>query len=354
MQSPVIAGERRTALKELDLQSEADAKLALTRQGRRGRIPWCDPRYNDSLAYISAGGVLLVPISHCLLRGVVRSLFVYALTTPVSTVSDDDPVVFNTEERGKVKVCFQALRKVLYAGEHETPMRCCWFASSIPAVGACRLTGAGPLTPDELLLQGLACRIVYGSAFNRPYRCVVKYIKSYVIEELANLIFIGSYIAKCGPPGFKTLWMRLQPALLHYLYGKDDTVAQQHAAETSLRRYAMKLEKYVIEGKVGTCSSQGYAILQCMHTCRRNSCMREHCQHHARTRMMSRFNNDLHAGALKVAVPEFALCRVSVAPARTTAWQFSKGERAIHGALHEPVQSSIQVPPHHPDRGVFC
>ena len=92
---------------------------------------------------------------------------------------------------------------------------------------------------------------MYGSAFNRPYRCVVKYIKSYVIEELANLIFIGSYIAKCGPPGFKTLWMRLQPALHHYLYGKDDNLAQRAAAETSLRKYAQKLESFVLEGKVG-------------------------------------------------------------------------------------------------------
>lgn len=92
---------------------------------------------------------------------------------------------------------------------------------------------------------------MYGSAFNRPYRCVVKYIKSYVIEELANLIFIGSYIAKCGPPGFKTLWMRLQPAVHHYLYGKDDTLAQRAAAETSLRQYAQKLENFVLEGKVG-------------------------------------------------------------------------------------------------------
>lgn len=231
-------------------------------------------------------------------------------------------------------------------------MRCCWFALSTPAIVACRIAGAGPLTPDELLLQGLATRIVYGSAFNRPYRCVVKYIKSYVIEELANLIFIGSYIAKCGPPGFKSLWMRLRPALLHYLYGKDDTVLQQHAAETSLRRYAMKLEKYVIEGKVGICSNQGYN--KCMPRRARNPCMRGHCQHEARTRLMSRLNSVLHAGALKIAVPEFALCRVSVAPTRTTAWQFSKGERAIHGALHEPVQSSIQVPPHHSDRGVFC
>lgn len=35
----------------------------------------------------------------------MRSLFIYALTTPVSTVRKNDPVVFNTDARNKVKVC---------------------------------------------------------------------------------------------------------------------------------------------------------------------------------------------------------------------------------------------------------
>lgn len=91
---------------------------------------------------------------------------------------------------------------------------------------------------------------MYPSAFNRAYRCVVKYIKSYVMEELGNLIFIGCYIAQCGPPGFKTLWMRLQPALWHYMYGRNDTIAQRNAAEASMKAYAARLEKYVIDGKV--------------------------------------------------------------------------------------------------------
>lgn len=99
-------------------------------------------------------------------------------------------------------------------------------------------------------MQALHGRIVYPSAFNRSYRCVVKYIKSYVMEELANLIFIGCYIAQCGPPGFKSLWMRLQPAMWHYLYGKNDTASQRRTAEVSLQNYAARLEKYVIDGKV--------------------------------------------------------------------------------------------------------
>lgn len=88
------------------------------------------------------------------------------------------------------------------------------------------------------MLQALWNRIVYPSAFYRAYRCVVRYIKSDVMEELANLIFIGCYIAQCSSPGFKTLWMRLQPALWHYMYGRNDTTAQRNEAEASLKKYA--------------------------------------------------------------------------------------------------------------------
>lgn len=101
-----------------------------------------------------------------------------------------------------------------------------------------------------VLVQALASRIVYPSVFNRPYRCVVKYIKSYVMEELANLIFIGCYIAQCGPAGFKSLWKRLQPAMWHYMYGFDDTAQERDAAEASLKSYAIYLEELVLNGVV--------------------------------------------------------------------------------------------------------
>lgn len=98
--------------------------------------------------------------------------------------------------------------------------------------------------------QALGDRIVFPSAFNRSYRCVVKNIKSYVMEELANLIFIGCYIAQCGPPAFKSLWTVLQPAMWHYLYGVDDTDSEQKAAANAMRKYAQKLEKLVAERTV--------------------------------------------------------------------------------------------------------
>lgn len=135
---------------------------------------------------------------------------------------------------------------------------------------------SGSVVIASPLMQDLWCRIVYPSAFNRAYRCVVKYIKSYVMEELANLIFIGCYIARCGPPGFKTLWMRLQPALWHYMYGRHDSVAQRNAAETSLKAYAARLEKYVIEGKVASRSQMGARLRPCG-TC--SVAMQQACDH---------------------------------------------------------------------------
>lgn len=100
----MLTDAQEDALQELGLSSAADATLEFRKLGRRGRIPWCDPRYAIALAYISAGALVLVPIAHCLLRGLIRSLFIYALTTPVSSVSKTDPLVFNTASRDDVKV----------------------------------------------------------------------------------------------------------------------------------------------------------------------------------------------------------------------------------------------------------
>ena len=88
------------------------------------------------------------------------------------------------------------------------------------------------------------------SGFNRPYRDIVKYIKSYTIEELSNVIFLGCYMAKVGPPGFLSLWKHLQPALHHYIYGYDDDMHQQRKAHEDLVAFASLLEQMVRDGKV--------------------------------------------------------------------------------------------------------
>jgi hypothetical protein len=86
------------------LTSSADAKAELQNLGRKGRLPWCEPSLRGALGYISAGGVILVPVAHCLLRGLLRSLFILALTTPLSEVGQNHPVVFNTTQRQAVRV----------------------------------------------------------------------------------------------------------------------------------------------------------------------------------------------------------------------------------------------------------
>lgn len=101
----MLAEARHAALDRLGIESADAGRLALRNHARRGRLPWCDPRYKERLAYISAGDVLLVPVAHCLLRGLVRSLFIYALDTQVSSVHPNHPVVFNKEQRARVKVC---------------------------------------------------------------------------------------------------------------------------------------------------------------------------------------------------------------------------------------------------------
>ena len=101
------AAERKQALRLLTLASVEEARGELRQLARRGRLPWCDAAYQTSLKYIAAGDILTVPVAHCLLRGVLRSIFVYALDTKVSTVSDKHPVVFNQDARARVKVCMK-------------------------------------------------------------------------------------------------------------------------------------------------------------------------------------------------------------------------------------------------------
>jgi hypothetical protein len=55
------------------------------------------------MGFISAGGIILVPVAHCLLRGLLRGLFIHALTTLLCEVDQNHPVVFNTAQRQAVR-----------------------------------------------------------------------------------------------------------------------------------------------------------------------------------------------------------------------------------------------------------
>ena len=68
--------------------------------------------------------------------------------------------------------------------------------------------------------------------------------------ELANLIFVGCFIAKCGPPGFQCMWAHLQKALWHFWYVRDDTHEEQPAAASSMWAYAKALEQFILKGEV--------------------------------------------------------------------------------------------------------
>ena len=69
---------------------------------------------HQNLKYIAAGGIITLPIAHCLLRGVIRSLFEYSLDTKVKSVPDKHPVVFNQAARAAVKVCIQVANAYIH------------------------------------------------------------------------------------------------------------------------------------------------------------------------------------------------------------------------------------------------
>lgn len=107
-------------------------------------------------------------------------------------------------------------------------------------------------------VQALGSRIQLPFGFNRPYRCIVKYVRHYTIEELGSFIWIGGLVSRYGPPGFRELWSLLQPALCHYMYGCDATEEDMRAASRSLWAFACCLENKVLQGvvrlRVGACS----------------------------------------------------------------------------------------------------
>jgi hypothetical protein len=77
-------------------------------------------------------------------------------------------------------------------------------------------------------------------------------VQHYTMEELGSFLWVGSMIAKIGPPGFQKLWQHLCPALKHYLYNHNATAAQCDEAYDHLWSYAVELEKLVDTGQVRT------------------------------------------------------------------------------------------------------
>lgn len=70
------------------------------------------------------------------------------------------------------------------------------------------------------------------------------------MEELANMVWIGSLFAYYGPAGFKELWGLLRPLLKHYIFGFDAAPEICQQAGKQLWAYACCVEAHVQNGHV--------------------------------------------------------------------------------------------------------
>ena len=106
IRSPIAlrAGARRAALERLGYSGVVDAKARLTQLARSGMMPWCNPEFKETLRYISPRDLVLLPSWHLWCRGILRDLFVTALTTPLKDVPANHPFIFSGAERTKVSV----------------------------------------------------------------------------------------------------------------------------------------------------------------------------------------------------------------------------------------------------------
>jgi hypothetical protein len=83
---------------------------------------------------------------------------------------------------------------------------------------------------------------------------VTKYINSYTLEEISNIIWIGCLISAVAPKGFQQLWAKLQPAVKHYLFGFDAKEADMPSAAKHMLEFARALEEMVMQQWVrGAC-----------------------------------------------------------------------------------------------------
>jgi hypothetical protein len=78
--------------------------------GRAHQIPWCLPRLQRLLNYMSPSDSIMLPPAHMLLRGLLRDLVAYALKTKLKNIGRGSParkVVLDSASRKRlaVRVC---------------------------------------------------------------------------------------------------------------------------------------------------------------------------------------------------------------------------------------------------------
>lgn len=94
---------------DLGYTSKAQAQARLSALGRNGEMPWVDAAYARSLAYLRPGGVVLVPVAHCLLRGLTRNLILFVLHSKAEDYPADHEYVFNSKSKRFIEVCAAAV-----------------------------------------------------------------------------------------------------------------------------------------------------------------------------------------------------------------------------------------------------
>ena len=130
----------------------------------------------------------------------------------------------------------------------------CWRACVVHALAlkVCKHS-RGPLraslTP-QVCVQQLEDRIALPAIFSRPYCCVIKWCKKYIMEELGTLVWIGCLMAKHGPPKFQLLWKQLQVVLKHHLFDADPSAADCERANRSMDAYCETIDSLVLSGHV--------------------------------------------------------------------------------------------------------
>ena len=88
----------------------ADVKSAHSLLGRTAQVPWAMPAILKMHPYIDCGTIIVMPPAHNILRGPVRGLHSFALTTTAADLvamgidPHDHPVVFTPAQKREVQV----------------------------------------------------------------------------------------------------------------------------------------------------------------------------------------------------------------------------------------------------------
>ena len=87
------------------------------------------------------------------------------------------------------------------------------------------------------------------TGFNKPYRDIIKYIKSYTIEELGNVLWLAPVLFSGAPAGFQRLFFLLRPALVLYMCCTDAEEPEVRTAVKQLHEYLEAVDWHVRLGQ---------------------------------------------------------------------------------------------------------